>query len=93
MFVFVESIIKSIAVCAGSGYNILKNVTADVVITGELTYHQLLDFSSKGITSIVCGHCNIEWPYMKKVYKGVIENKLNIPVLISDGDPNPLTLI
>lgn len=94
MFTFAggDSMIETIAVCAGSGYDLLKDVKADLIVTGELKHHEILEFKTKGTSVIVCGHSNSERAFVNVVYRQLLIDKLNIPVLISQFDTDPLTL-
>lgn len=39
---FSDSNVKTVAVCAGSGASILTNVVADLLVTGEMSHHEVL---------------------------------------------------
>ncbi|CAE1308573.1 NIF3-like protein 1 [Acanthosepion pharaonis] len=43
-----DEIIKSIAVCAGSGSSVLRGVKADLYITGEMSHHEVLSAIHNG---------------------------------------------
>ncbi|KAK0536529.1 hypothetical protein OC834_001140 [Tilletia horrida] len=45
--------IRTIAVCAGSGSSVLRGAKADLWITGELSHHELLGTTEPGSTSIL----------------------------------------
>ena len=39
-----NSEISSVGVCAGSGASVLAGVKADLILTGEMSHHEILDF-------------------------------------------------
>lgn len=89
------------AVCAGSGGSILKGVKADLIITGELDHHSILDFVEQGQSVILTNHSNSERGYLP-IYKDQIkEHFINcgftdneIPkFLISKCDKDPIEFI
>merc|ERR1712043_114026 len=49
-----DSIIGSIAICAGSGSSVLEGSKADLWITGEMSHHEVLDAVHKGTSVILC---------------------------------------
>jgi len=85
-----KKLIGKVAFCAGSGGSVLKGVDADVVLTGELSHHEILDNVARGVTVALLGHCNSERHYLPTLAK-TLEVLLNIPtVLISQKDTSPL---
>jgi len=89
-----DSPVKSIAVCAGSGGSVLAGVNADMVITGEMSHHEVLDFVHKGVSVILADHSNTERGYLK-VVKGKIGELVgsDVNILISEVDRDPLQII
>ncbi|KDN39296.1 hypothetical protein RSAG8_08931, partial [Rhizoctonia solani AG-8 WAC10335] len=55
-----ERLIRTIAICAGSGGSLLKGVSADAYLTGEMSHHEVLAAVAQGISVILCGHSNTE---------------------------------
>ncbi|XP_052049693.1 NIF3-like protein 1 isoform X2 [Apodemus sylvaticus] len=85
-----ESPVKVVAVCAGSGGSVLQGVEADLYLTGEMSHHDVLDAASKGINVILCEHSNTERGFLSDLQEmlGVhLENKINIIVSETDRDP------
>ena len=68
-----ESKIKSIAVCAGSGASVLRGCRADLLVTGEMSHHEVLDFVHKGISVILTEHSNCERGYLRLVKEKLVE--------------------
>lgn len=86
-----ESEIKSVALCAGSGSSVLKGVDADLYLTGEMLHHDVLDATQKGISVILTNHSDSERGFLK-VFSAILENKLDnkVSVIVSKLDKDPL---
>ena len=81
---------KTVAVCAGSGAQILRGIEADLYITGEMSHHEVLDATSRGTSVILCDHSNSERGYLTVLQQRLntlFENKINIIVSTVDKDP------
>lgn len=61
-----ETKIKKIAVCAGSRSGVLKNVQADLYITGEMSHHDILDAVHQSTSVILVNHTNSERIFLQK---------------------------
>ncbi len=86
-----EHMIKSVAICGGSGSSLLTNDTleyVDVYITGDVTYHHALDACNNGITVLNVGH-NIEKHGFLKIKKTLEEYSSDYRIYISQVDTNP----
>ncbi|XP_026685528.1 NIF3-like protein 1 [Diaphorina citri] len=55
-----EIMINSIAVCAGSGGELLRGKKADLYITGEMSHHDVLDATHRGTTVLLLEHSDSE---------------------------------
>uniref|UniRef100_A0A8C6N145 NIF3-like protein 1 n=1 Tax=Mus spicilegus TaxID=10103 RepID=A0A8C6N145_MUSSI len=89
-----ESQVKVVALCAGSGGSVLQGVEADLYLTGEMSHHDVLDAASKGINVILCEHSNTERGFLSELQEmlGVhFENKINI--ILSETDRDPLRVV
>ena len=58
--------VKVIAVGAGSGSKLLSNLNVDLVITGELSHHEILHETHRNVSVIVTDHSNTE--VMKELF-------------------------
>eukprot|EP00092_Neocalanus_flemingeri_P027741 GFUD01030113.1.p1 GENE.GFUD01030113.1~~GFUD01030113.1.p1 ORF type:complete len:367 (-),score=97.87 GFUD01030113.1:62-1162(-) len=89
-----ESSVRTIAVCAGSGGSVLAGVRADLVITGEMSHHEVLDFVHKGVSVILADHSNTERGYLK-VAKQKLGELLgsDVKILVSQVDRDPLQIV
>lgn len=89
-----EKKISSIAICAGSGGGVFKNVKADLYYTGELSHHEALFFKELGSAVICCNHSNTERAFLK-VMQQQLQEELQVDkdqVLISESDKDPLEI-
>lgn len=87
--------VKSVAICAGSGGSLLKNVPADLYLTGEMSHHEVLDAVHRGTHVVLCEHSNTERGFLPK-WKEVLQKELGhqgIEISISAQDCDPLTIV
>ncbi len=61
--------IRSVGICAGSGHDVLKNVDADLLFTGELSHHDALSATEKGQCVVTLFHSNTERGFLGSVLK------------------------
>lgn len=83
-------IIKTIAVCAGSGDTVLQAAAADLLIAGEMSHHKVLEAVSKGSSVILCEHSNTERGFLKKfkeILQEALQEEVEISVSLVDKDP------
>ncbi len=92
----IDSSIKTIAVCAGSGSTVFSGArNVDIQLTGELSHHAVLDAIHRGTTVILCDHTNTERGFLK-VIKQHFENIWNtnqVKLFISERDRDPLEVV
>nr|XP_020667396.1 NIF3-like protein 1 [Pogona vitticeps]XP_020667397.1 NIF3-like protein 1 [Pogona vitticeps]XP_020667398.1 NIF3-like protein 1 [Pogona vitticeps] len=89
-----ESQVKVVALCAGSGSTILRGTESDLYLTGEMSHHDVLDAVSKGITVILCEHSNTERGFLLELQQTLaayLENK--VQVIVSERDKDPLQVL
>jgi dinuclear metal center YbgI/SA1388 family protein len=89
-----DSEIKSIGVCAGSGASVLAGCQANLWITGEMSHHEVLDAVHAGTSVILCEHSNTERGYLKLFAKrltGMLDN--HVKVVVSEKDTDPLKIM
>ena len=83
------NLIKSVAVCAGSGASVLAGVEADLYWTGEMSHHEVLDCLRGGHSVVLCEHTNTERVYLpilcEQLKKRISVKSANQSV--SDKDP------
>jgi dinuclear metal center YbgI/SA1388 family protein len=93
-----EKVISSIALCAGSGSSVLKNVKADLYWTGEMSHHDVLYANSKMSSVVLCEHTNTERGFLASVLQPRLTSLLpsgehNIEFVCSQADADPLRII
>lgn len=86
----VSASVKKIAVCGGSGAGLIRKAVfagADVLVTGDLKYHEAQDALSLGLAFVDAGHYATEAPiitvldnYLKK---SLISEGISVPVYVS----------
>ena len=59
--------VTSVAVCAGSGSGVLRNIPVSLYLTGEMSHHDVLHAVQSGTNVILCDHSNTERGYLKVV--------------------------
>lgn len=88
-----DATISSIAICAGSGGSVLKNVAADVYLTGEMSHHEVLDAVHRGVNVILCEHSNTERGFLGH-WKNVMKDAMNqVEIVVSASDHDPLEIV
>jgi len=80
-----EKVIRTIAVCAGSGEGLLLGVDADVYFTGEMPHHSVLASVASGHFVILCGHTNTERGYLP-----LLASKLKTQLSLESHEVNEL---
>lgn len=85
--------IRRLALCAGSGGSLLKNLDIDLFITGELSHHEVLDAVHRGTSVILTNHSNSERGFLKQ-FKDIFQTKLpdSVEVIVSKSDADPLNV-
>ncbi|XP_026078976.1 NIF3-like protein 1 [Carassius auratus] len=89
-----DSLVKTVAVCAGSGASVIQAVKADLYITGEMSHHEVLDAVSKGTSVILSDHSNSERGFLT-VFRQRLNARLGhtVTVAISQKDQDPLQVV
>ena len=64
-----DIMISSVGICAGSGHEVLKDVDADLLFTGELSHHDALAATEKGKCVVTLFHSNTERGFLGSVLK------------------------
>lgn len=89
--------VQSAAVCAGSGWDVLKNCAADVLVTGEMTHHNALRATMENKVVISVFHSNSERAYLRHRMQPALEAELKktdgqAQVLVSTEDADPFEI-
>ncbi|VEU21617.1 DEKNAAC102226 [Brettanomyces naardenensis] len=93
-----EKSITTVAICAGSGGGVFKNVKADLYYTGELSHHEALYYKECGSHVIVCNHSNTERGFLHRLKEQLSEEfikggLLSVEMLISQEDRDPYKIV
>lgn len=84
-------LIRTVAACAGSGGSVLEDVEADLLLSGEMSHHQVLAATARGCAVILCEHSNTERGFLQGRYKQwlqeALEGKVQVTVSYTDRDP------
>ncbi|KZC04947.1 PREDICTED: NIF3-like protein 1 [Dufourea novaeangliae] len=89
-----DGFISTVALCAGSGVSVLKNVPADLYLTGEMLHHDVLDAVHKGTSVILTNHSDSERGFLK-LFSCTLHDMLNksVVITVSKNDADPLTTV
>ncbi|KAJ0180463.1 hypothetical protein K1T71_003867 [Dendrolimus kikuchii] len=82
--------ISTVALCAGSGASVLKGVSANLYLTGEMLHHDILDATQKGVHVILTNHSDSERGFLhgfSQVLGKKLENQVQVIVSKTDRDP------
>lgn len=86
-----KAVISKVAVCGGSGAGLIKNAIkagADVLITGDVKYHEAQQAVAEGLIVIDAGHFATEQPVIECVANYLkqctLKNSWNLEILASD---------
>lgn len=91
--------ITKVAVCAGSGADVLKDTDAQVLVTGEMAHHYALRHTQLGQAVVAVLHSNSERRYLEARLKPMLEVELettaygNTRVLVSKADHDPFEIV
>lgn len=89
--------VESVAICPGSGYDVLKSCGADLIVTGEMTHHNALKAVMQGQCVITAFHSNSERKFLQDKLQPQLRTLLReeVPgaeVLISEADEDPFEI-
>jgi dinuclear metal center YbgI/SA1388 family protein len=81
-----EKQIKRVALCTGSGASMIKDVEADLFLTGDIKYHDAMEAKALGLSMIDIGHFESE-RFFGEILAPYLKN-LGLTVIISSSkDP------
>ncbi|KAF3059211.1 putative GTP cyclohydrolase 1 type 2 [Daldinia childiae] len=91
--------ITKVAVCAGSGSDVLKDTDAQVLVTGEMAHHYALRHTQLGQIVVTVFHSNSERKYLETRLKPMLEVELETTaygdtrIIVSKADRDPFEVI
>lgn len=89
----VENRIRTVAVCAGAGGALLAKCRADLLVTGEMRHHDVLELQQLGTSVILTDHTNCERGYLPILQKRLLAADASLEVLVSTNDADPLRAV
>ncbi len=90
--------VRTIALVNGSGEDYLQqsyDLGAELLITGDTTYHFVSDYEEMGLSVIDIGHFNSEWPLVMSLsekIKKILEPR-GVEVIISKATKDPYNFV
>lgn len=68
--------IRTVAICAGSGGSVVRDVHADLLFTGELSHHEALAATERGACVVTLFHSNTERGFLHSVLREQLTHTL-----------------
>lgn len=92
-----ETRVRRVAVCAGSGASVLRGCDAELLVTGEMSHHDVLDAVHAGSAVFACNHSNSERGFLRE-FAGVLGKLLaegghaGVRIVVAESDADPLVV-
>jgi putative NIF3 family GTP cyclohydrolase 1 type 2 len=89
---------RSIAICAGSGASVFKEMSPErssILVTGEMSHHEVLYHKERGRHVLLCGHTETERGFLevlKKQLQTELDSRIGpdrVEVIVSRKDRSP----
>lgn len=84
------NLVRSVAVCAGAGGALLAKCRADLLVTGEMRHHDVLELQELGTSVILTDHTNCERGYLPLLRERITQLTSELEVFVSAVDSDPL---
>lgn len=90
--------VTKVAVCAGSGADVLRGSDAELWITGEMSHHDALRAAQEGRIVVTTYHSNTERRFLEHRLRSALEEKLQeteaeAEVFVSQVDKDPFRVV
>lgn len=86
--------VRTIAVAAGAGSSVLRGARADVLVTGEMSHHEVLAAVAAGTAVVLAGHSNTERGFLRVLAKRLTsEFGKDLQLKLAKTDRDPLTVV
>ena len=90
--------VSSVAVCAGSGADILRGSSAEMWVTGEMSHHEALAAAQKGRIVVTTHHSNTERRFLEQTLGVLLGEALRTKmtgaeVFVSQVDRDPFRVV
>lgn len=86
------NLVRSVAVCAGAGGALLAKCRADLLVTGEMRHHDVLELQELGTSVILTDHTNCERGYLPFLRGRITQLTSELEVFVSAVDSDPLQM-
>jgi putative NIF3 family GTP cyclohydrolase 1 type 2 len=92
-----DAVVRSVGICAGSGYDVLRDCPADVLVTGEMSHHHALRMTMLGKCVVCVFHSNSERRFLRERLAPQLRGLLrmedtDVQVLVSEEDEDPFEI-
>lgn len=84
--------IKNVAVCAGAGGALLSRCRADLLLTGEMRHHDVLEQREQGVSVVLTDHTNSERGYLVVLKQRLLDLAPELTIFVSNSDADPLRI-
>ncbi|XP_065288739.2 NIF3-like protein 1 [Dermacentor albipictus] len=90
-----NSAISHVVLCAGSGVSVLREAfdEAELVVTGEMSHHDILDATQRGASVFLCEHAVSERGSLGRLAERLSREAPVLSVVVSQADIGPLQLV
>lgn len=90
-----DTVVTTGAVCAGAGTSVLRGTTADLLLSGEMSHHDVLEFTQTKHSVILVEHSNSERGFLTAMLQPKLLELFNekVMVLVSSSDKDPLQFV
>lgn len=78
--------IRSITLCTGSGGSLVSKIQSDLLITGDLKYHEAVEAKSLNISVVDIGHYESE-RYFGEIMQGLLKANEITAIIINSKNP------
>lgn len=84
--------VGSVALCAGAGGSVITGSGADLLITGEMGHHHVLDALARGASVVLSEHSHTERGFLPHFARRVAE-AAGVRTIVSAVDRDPLSFV
>jgi len=88
--------VRRIAVVPGSGGDLISTVVennCDLLVTGEMTHHNVLSANAQGLAVLLAGHTNTERGYLPRLARNMGGLMPGVSIELSKADRDPLLVL
>lgn len=86
-------VVERVAVCPGAGGSVFEQVgDVDLLLTGEMRHHDVLERVARGASVVLTDHTNTERGYLPRLAQRLAE-RTGLPVDVSSIDRDPLAVV